>query len=110
MTRGKALKHLRTMLFAVQKARSDLIEAVGDDDAGRAVNADLSPWLFGPKCILPALVKFLDRVESGGPIAGADFYNFMRIADRTPAILAITIIDGEPLPEPELAWCAQVWK
>ena len=110
MTRAQALKHLRVMLFAVQKARSNLMETVGDDEIGQKINADLNPWLFGPRCVLPPLVKYLDRLEAGAPISGADFYNFMAIATRSSPIIALAATDSEDLPEPELAWCAQVWK
>ena len=110
MTRTQALAHLRTMLFAVQKARSVLSESLGESATAQAVNADLSPWLFGPRSVLPALLKYLDRLEAGAPISGADFYNFMSIAARTPAIMVDTAIGASPLPEPDLAWCGQVWK
>jgi hypothetical protein len=110
MNRTQALIHLRAMLFAVQKTRSILSESMGEDATAQAVNADLSPWLFGPRSVLPALIKYLDRVEAGGPISGADFYNFMSIAARTPAIIVEAAIGDSPLPEPDFAWYGQVWK
>jgi hypothetical protein len=110
MTRLEALKHLRVMLFAVQKARSNLMEAVGDDETGNKVNSDLNPWLFGARSVLPSLVKYLDRIEAGAPINGSDFYNFMTIAARSPVIAVTAMTGDDVLPEPDMSWCAQIWK
>ena len=109
MTRALALKDLQAMLTACQKSRSDLTETMGDGPSANLLKAELSPWLFGHKSIVPTLLRFLDRSEKGASIAGADFYNFMWVASREPSIGLVALAQGHDLPKPDLAWMGKKW-
>lgn len=108
LTRDQALTDLRTMLFAAQYARSNILESQGDDKITQIVFTDLEPWLFGPKSIVPSLAAYIGRAEKGAPITGSEFYNFMWVAQKTPTItLAAEFVRGNPLPKPEMQWHTQ---
>lgn len=110
MNRAEALRLLRIMLTAAQKTRSDLREGLGEDEAMEMAQAELRPWLFGPKSIVPSLAEYIGRAELGKPITGAEFYNFMWVAHNDGLIVLTAHMIAPPgLPEPDLAWHGQVW-
>ena len=111
MNRDEALAALRLMLTASQKARSTMLESLGDDALAEKMAEDLNPWLFGKRSLVPKLVEYVSRVEAGAPIAGLDLFNFLYVAEQEPAIglVAIALSEGEGLPERDYAWMGQVW-
>jgi hypothetical protein len=108
--RASVVGHLHVMLSACQKVRSDLREGLGDDDLTESVNADMRPWLFGPKSVLPKLAEYVSRADAGAPITGAEFYNFMWIAQQESSIgLVAQMIAPPGLPHPDLIWFTRAW-
>jgi len=106
MTQHDAVRYLRVMMATIQHMRSVSPNEFGATDT---IAADLLPWIYGPRCPLPALARLLDRVEGGGRLAPADFYNMMLIAtQRQPEIglMAIFPLQGKQLPEPDAHWLA----
>lgn len=96
---------VRAMLRAVQKLRSNSVEAhfgfdtpvtAGDDDP---LLVDLQPWVFGSKSVLP----LLDRIVTRGRVSGEELYNLLVIAHRLqPSIALQATLLGSDLPEPTL--------
>lgn len=110
MDKNEALSLLRQMLYAGQHARSVVLETQGDDHITHAVFTEIEPWLFGPKSYIAPLAKYIGEREKGAPITGSEFYNWMWIAHKTPAVtLTAEFLRETPLPEPDMAWHAQVF-
>lgn len=111
MDKETALVALRVMLAASQKARSNLRGSVGDDELGERLLAEMHPWLFGQKCVIPALAQVISRAERGSAVVGKTFYHMMWIAKREPAIelSAAFMTSGAGLPQPDLRWNALTW-
>lgn len=89
MTNEERLEVLENLRHALQRFRSMAIEETDfiDDDNRDMALVDLFPWVFGPRCILPAVQMCLDR----GAVTGMEFYNFMYILHEfSPAVLAAT--------------------
>jgi hypothetical protein len=70
--------------LAAVKARSNLQEALLGEEADDSVFValGLNPWLFGPRCILPAVEKLEER---GNP-TDTEVMNLLRVAQMEPAI------------------------
>ena len=108
MKQREALRLLRVMQYAIQKVRSNTLSFL-ERAEGRTVKpeelSNLNQWLWGNYCPLEALSKLIDRAEAGTPIAGTDFYNMMLVAHLfLPELAAVLAINGNELPEPDLAW------
>ena len=99
MTQEEARGHLTAMMVAIQRYRSTVAE-VTEIDVERRVNADLSPWIFGDRCPLPALVKILDR----DVIVPLDLYNMMYVLDRF--IPEVKLCSEYRWPVPDVSWVA----
>jgi hypothetical protein len=57
------------------------------------------PWIFGDKCPLPALVKMLDGVEHGEPLAPGTYHNMITVLVQfMPEILPTAALLGIELP------------
>lgn len=91
MKQEDAVQHLRTIMFVLQKFRSNSRDPilgiiVPDDTPGLQVTESLAaetwPWVFGDKCPLPALMQILDAVNRTQSLAPMDYYNQMIILDR----------------------------
>lgn len=82
MEQEKALKHLREMIWALQRYRSIAMETLGPGTGelhlSEKLAAEMWPWVFGEKCPLPVLVKMVDS----GKVTPADYYNMMFILHR----------------------------
>ena len=103
ITQAQAVSMLRSMMFLIQKARSnahDPFFGVIDQDPdgmGMPVTEELLagifPWLFGDKCPLSALGKILDRTEETGELAPFTFYNMMTVLYTfLPQLVAVSPI------------------
>lgn len=95
MKEQEAISHLRSYMFWLQKYRS-----VGKENFGPSSGElcflegsmeKIWPWVWGDKCPLPSLVKVLDNVDNGNPLAPLDYYNLMFILLRFIPELAIVI-------------------
>jgi len=99
VTQEEARGHLTAMMVVIQRYRSTVAE-VTETDVERRVNADLSPWIFGDRCPLPALVKILDR----DVIVPLDLYNMMYVLDRF--IPEVKLCSEYRWPVPDVSWVA----
>ena len=94
MKEQEAVAHLRTYMYYLQKYRSFGKETFGPG-SGELCFPEGSmeriwPWVWGEKCPLPALIKVLDNVDNGNPLAPLDYYNLMFILLRfTPELMII---------------------
>jgi len=89
LTQSHALDMLRGMLKLLLKARSSMREGAIDPN----VLEDLYPWLFGDKCVLPALSGVIDRAEQSGTLSPMDFFNQMTVLYRfMPTLVAVAPI------------------
>lgn len=112
MKHSDVVRHLRAMLFALQRARSitkeELVNAGWPEKTVQSVLENLMPWIHGNKCPVPALVSMLDRVDDGGRIDGMDFYNLVTVATLLQPILRfliVTIGNDPDFPEwPDIQW------
>ena len=117
MKKSVAIQHLRTLMSMVQRARANahdpLLGFLDPDDASytdksgnprlvfkESLAAKIMPWVFGDRCILPALATILDRYDKDTTLAPMDYYNMMYILDKfIPTFKAFTyLFDGE-LPD-----------
>lgn len=108
MTYDEALKALKSALTAAQKDRSTLSASIGDDALGETLGANLSPWLFGPKSVVPKLAETITRAERTGSIAGSDLYNLLWIANKADLDMTASMLGGE-LPELDISWHGQTF-
>lgn len=114
MTDMEANSLVRGLIFAVQKTRSDIVEAMGDSDVAQNLLKDTNPLLFGNRAILPHLLKWQENCDKSGRIAGADLFNFVTLIDRSPerAVLGLLAVYGYttvPLEGPPVEWFTQSW-
>lgn len=110
ITDQEATQLVRGLVFAVQKARSDMRESMGDGETADALLEDLHPWLFGEKSLLPALLKWQTNCEHDGKIGGGSLYNFVRMIQmKDPMLLELLPVWGYAAPEPEVLWAVQTW-
>jgi len=117
-TREDALGLLRLLLRGAQKARSNLMESLGSDDITEGTPAtwvleQTSPWLFGPKNVVPKLAELVSAVEAGAPLRGQDLMNWTIVATRLePSIIVCSgVEENERLQgvEADFTWAAKVW-
>jgi hypothetical protein len=114
ITHESALRDLRAMFYTVQKARSIMAENGWTDPTAQHVLTDIAPYVWGDKCILPALDRIIRKAEqANGKVYWQDYYNVLIIAHRLDPFIALaTNLAGlywsEPdgtarqLPEPDL--------
>ena len=109
MKQEEALKHLREMIWALQRYRSITMETLGPETSdfeeptaelhfSEKLAAEMWPWVFGDKCPLPVLVKMVNS----GKVAPNDYYNMMYILDRfIPEVKLFALVQrGAPtIPE-----------
>jgi hypothetical protein len=68
-THTEEVTMVRAFVLAVQKARSTVAESVGADEKNPAADqalADLQPWRFGPRGIVPVAAKLLTNAHPCG--------------------------------------------
>lgn len=86
MKKSQATHYLETLMLAFQRIKSINNEGVEKDGLSLKVvnefDAVMSPYIFGKKSILPALVKILDK-----DFAPIDFSNMMYVALRLEPLL-----------------------
>ena len=93
--------------------RSVSAESMGTDAITAQVLSDLTPWVHGPKCLLPALTSVQDR----GFITPNELYNFCFVAHTLEPTIALTAsliatANGDAdslLPLPSTQWLMQPW-
>jgi len=89
-------KWLEQVLSCAQKARSVQLEAFGDLPEAEEVLESLDPWLFGEKCVLPALIL----VAKSGSLRPGDGMNLATVLHRSPGWGANVVSQGIEIPEP----------
>lgn len=112
MKQSDAVRHLRVLMYAMQKARSVAREtglissnpnvlALSDRVAGK-----MWPWLMGDKNLLPALEKLINNVDDGQPLAPQDYYNIISVATRLePSLSVMAAANDETFPqEADINW------
>ncbi len=112
MTKSRAIKILNIMTTTIQKMRSITRENGIDDDLAEMV----TPWIFGPKCPLLALITIVNKARATGELAPGDFFNMMAIAYRLQPEIAVfaslfVTQDTEPFPaeEPDYTQYLRGW-
>jgi hypothetical protein len=113
MTDYEANSLVRGLVFAVQKSRSDMSEALGGDQAGDELLEYLHPWLFGPDSMLPRLLDWQARARAQGVITGLSLFNWVKFIDlKDRMILGLLPLYGYtevPLEGPPIEWTLQTW-
>lgn len=111
MNAMQANSAVRGLIFAVQKARSDITEALGEGEVATALLKDLHPFLFGDTSILPRLLDWQARCRKTESISGMDMYNLVRFIEmKDPAILALLPMYGYTDVSPaNVQWFGQTW-
>lgn len=114
MQHKKAIQHLSVLMLNVQKWRSVTREALSPIGNGMGFTEEVlemhEPFIFGPKSILPALLRIL---EGDSPtVSPMDFFNLMTIArflDDYTLIAMYGIDEANWPPEPDTAWIKDGW-
>jgi hypothetical protein len=109
MTQEEARQWLEELLWCAQRARSTQREAFFGEEKDplmEKVLADLHPWLYGPGNIVEGLIDYLGRLDRGRPIYGLEFFNWMWIPQREPALQFVRMFTrkAEEFPEPDVEW------
>ena len=83
--------YIAKLMYDIQKARSVFYEAQGGDTENDREIADTvgklsEPWLFGERCLLPALIKALD-----GEIEDTLIMNLSTIAQHSQMLQIVGI-------------------
>lgn len=91
---------VETLLTAAQRARSIAMELCDDE----AFNELLSPWLFGPKSIMPTL---MDLTMGAQPLTVDTYANLLSIAYRLEPSIAVWAVSVGELPELDEVWAAR---
>lgn len=99
MTQEEMMRLLERLRHAFQKFRSNTAEAVGVELSDEMLE-EMFPWVFGPRCPLPAIQKCLDR----GSVTGMEFYNFMVVLNMFCPEVAVADLETE-FPAPDVLWC-----
>lgn len=72
MKKAIAVQHLRTIMLILQRFR----ETVQRDFEVKPEDMhSLNEWIYGDKCLIPAIAGILDRYETTGTLAPLDYYN-----------------------------------
>jgi len=96
MTQQEMRTTLENLRLAFQWFRSIVMET---SDLSDAMLADMYPWIFGDKCLLPTIQKLLDRDR----VSGMDFYNVMTVVHRfCPEVMCAHATYD--FPEPNAGW------
>jgi len=102
MKQSVAMKHLRTMLFTIQKIRSTMDEngeVKLDDQFSVEVASGMWKYIWGNKSVLPILSKVIDQSEETGKLEPLAFYNMMIIATEfEPLIMSAAGAIDETFP------------
>ncbi len=94
-------KYLEVLLRDCQRARSIHYESSGGQDAvAETVGELVEPWLYGEKCIVPALVKCLD----GDNWDKSNVLNFSIIAQRSQVLRILGVNSKRHDPTIEELW------
>jgi hypothetical protein len=111
-THADALELLRALRWGVQKSRSILREAMGDDALAERLLTEQHPWLFGPRSILPKLAEYIGKAEAGAPIHGMELVNFVWIATESEPTIVISTGFANPRfldLAVDHSWAARTW-
>lgn len=84
------------VLSCAQKVRSIQLEAFGDLLYTEEMLESLDPWLFGEKCIIPALTL----VARSGHLSPGDGMNLATVISRSPGLYAELTGQRIEVPEP----------
>ena len=88
MKQETALNMLRAMLKSTQRFRSITMETTPENV--HPYLPVMHPWIFGDKCILPALSDVIDRAETSGLLRPRDFFNMMTVLYQfTPEVVVV---------------------
>ena len=90
----QAVQHLRTMMWALQKYRSNsTISSIPSVQK-------MWPWVFGESCPLPALHDILSHYDRTDELEVQQYYNMMTILYRfMPEIQAASVLYEAELQE-----------
>jgi hypothetical protein len=111
MDASTALSIVDRLTFVIQRMRSIARETMGDDTDAQTLLSYLTPWLHGPKCLLPALTAVQDR----GSVTPSELFNFCFIAHTLEPTIALTASNmallgtASPIPAPSQQWLAHPW-
>jgi len=86
MNNKERLEVLEQMRFAFQRFRSVMLETADERGDTEKDLTDMFPWIFGPKCPLPAIQNCLDREH----VTGLELYNFLSILHRFAPIVKVS--------------------
>lgn len=93
MRESEALDYLERLVPAMQKDRSNILEACGENEA---VAKALNPWVFGDKALLPQVVKVVER----GTIDPSGFNNILWVIENhIPGVAIVQTAWGQPIIE-----------
>jgi hypothetical protein len=112
MNAAQALAVVDRLTFVLQRMRSISAETLGDDATAHLLQSYLTPWVYGPKCLLPALAKVQDR----GSVTPGELYNFCFIAHTleptialSSSLMAVAGNYAAALPAPSADWLTHPW-
>jgi hypothetical protein len=93
--KSEAIKHLRTLMFSMQRLRgfaeeTGIVEKEGNHERlslSENFAAELWPWVWGDKSLLPILDKLIDKYDTTGELEPMDFHNIITVATQLEPIL-----------------------
>lgn len=97
-----SLEGRKTAVLQIQrmamKARSDMTEALGDDEVAQRILHELHPYLFGEL----NLVYVSTLLIESGEFSNSDIMNLLVLCHKEPALLLLHALwfDGDDLIEP----------
>lgn len=105
-TQEQASKLINTLLFAAQKARSNLTDPFfglpEDDPMVQLIKTDIAPRLFGdnPYNLVTALARYSDKFERIGYVTPGDMCNVVTLVKQEMALQIVhALLGGDELPE-----------
>ncbi len=102
MNQMEAIKIIENLTIALQRYRSNAAMEIGHNKPLYAAAKDVQKWTLGSDELLTTMIRIGDQQIC----SGNDFYNMMYIAHNLAPELTVayTVIDGDKLPEPDIAW------
>ena len=98
MTQEEARKLLHVILMSAMKAKSNIIEALGDDDISTQILEMTEPMLFSEPG-KPNLIEALTRMEKKPFLEKGDVVNALYLLDKSPATYMCTVLWQRDIPD-----------
>ena len=109
MKQSEAMQHIELIRRAVQRLRSVTAEngliAGSSNTLGMTEEqaARVWSWVWGKKCVLPALSKIEDNFDESGILPPQSYYNVMYIATQLEPMIGVVAgiiadIEGKDFP------------